>query len=118
MCAQDTELQTLLDLDGLQMGIRGGYWVKFKVWLVEPNIHIPHGIRYSLTLHDKYGTRLIGFDNAHAPKVKRRKFSAKRAEWDHQHHRDAVSDYDFDSPSQLIEAFWNLVNKVLDEEGV
>ncbi len=29
---------------------------------------MPHGIRYALTLHDRYGTRLLGFDNAHAVK--------------------------------------------------
>jgi hypothetical protein len=31
---------------------------------VEPDEHVPHGIRYALTLHDRYGTRLLGYDNA------------------------------------------------------
>jgi len=27
-----------------------GYWVKFESWRIEPNIRVPHGIRYSVTL--------------------------------------------------------------------
>lgn len=115
---KDTELQTLLDLDDLQMGIGNGYWVKFAAWLVSPNEHIPHGVRYNFTLHDKYGTRLVGFDNAHAPKVRRLKFAGKRLEWDHRHYRSVVSDYHFDSAGQLVEDFWTSVNQILSEEGV
>lgn len=113
-----TELKTLLDLDDLQMGIGNGYWVKFEVRLVPPNEHIPHGIRYSFTLHHPHGTRLVGFDNAHAPKRRSRRFAGKRRQWDHKHHRCMVSDYDFDSPGKLVEDFWRLVNQVLNEEGV
>ena len=32
---------------------------------VVQTVHRPHGIRYSFTLHDTDGTRLLGFDNAH-----------------------------------------------------
>jgi hypothetical protein len=114
----DTELQTLLDLHDLQMAIGEGYWVKFEAWLAPPNEHIPYGIRYSFTLHNKYGTRLLGFDNAHAPKVKRRKFAGKRLDWDHKHYRGVVSDYYFDSAGQLVEDFWTSVNQILCEEGI
>lgn len=111
-------LETLLELDGIEQRIINGYWVKFSVKLVEPDIHRPHGIRYSLTLHNPYGTRLVGFDNAHLADIKRKKFSAKRVEWDHKHNRSVVFDYDFDTAGQLLEDFWNLVDRILKEEGV
>ncbi len=31
-----------------------GYWVKFEVKQVASNENIPHGIKYSLMLHDKH----------------------------------------------------------------
>lgn len=111
-------LRALLELDGIEYGISGGYWVKFSVIEVELNKHRPLGIKYSLTMHNKHGTRLVGFDNAHLGDVKRKKFSAKRVEWDHKHNRNVVSDYDFINVSQLIEDFWNLVDQILNEEGV
>lgn len=112
------ELQALLELDGLSYGIGGGYWVKFSVKAVSPNRHIPHGIKYSLTLHHKSGTRLVGFDNAHAPTVKRPRFSGRREEWDHNHNRSVISDYVFESPGQLLEDFWEAVDRLLAEEGM
>jgi hypothetical protein len=46
---------------------------------------MPHGIRYSLTLHDRNNTRVIGYDNAHAVKPSRKKFGAVKTTWDHAH---------------------------------
>ena len=111
-------LRALLELDGIEYGISGGYWVKFSVIEVEFNKHRPHGIKYSLTMHNKHSTRLVGFDNAHLGDVKRKKFSAKRVEWDHKHNRNVISDYDFINIGRLIEDFWNLVDQILNEEGV
>ena len=111
-------LRALLELDGIEYGISGGYWVKFSVIEVEFNKHRPLGIKYSLTMHNKHGTRLVGFDNAHLGDVKRKKFSAKRVEWDHKHNRNVISDYDFINIGRLIEDFWNLVDQILNEEGV
>ncbi len=111
-------LRALLELDGVEYSISGGYWVKFSVVEIEFNRHRPHGIKYSLTMHNKYGTRLVGYDNSHLADVKRKKFSVKRVEWDHKHNRNKVSDYDFINAGQLIEDFWNLVDQVLNEEGV
>ncbi|CDG53571.1 hypothetical protein KV699_19895 [Vreelandella titanicae] len=114
----DQGLDTLLALDGTQYGIQGDFWVKFEVRRVEATPNIPHGIKYSLTLHHKSGTRLLGFDNAHAPKIKRRKFAGRREEWDHRHYRSVVSDYFFDSAAHLIEDFWKHVDEILREEGI
>ncbi len=111
----DDELQRLLDLDGERFQMGGGYWTKFDVKRVEPSAEIPHGIRYSLTLHDRHGRRLLGFDNAHAVK-KARKYAAKKIEWDHRHDEERVTPYPFDCPGKLLEDFWGGVNKILEEE--
>lgn len=109
-CKEDYELQTLLDLDGCVYYYTEGHWVKFEVRRVKPTKHIPHGIRYSLTLHDKYNTRIVGYDNAHDCLPKSKKYRAKKTTWDHIHKTNKVYPYEFDSASQLIEDFWNTVN--------
>lgn len=59
-------LDFLLDLDGEVIVQDDGYWVKIEARKRSPSPQVPHGIDYSLTLHDKYGRRVLGFDNAHA----------------------------------------------------
>jgi hypothetical protein len=110
----DPGLQTLLDLDGERFQMGDGYWTKFEVKLVQPSNEIPHGIRYSLTLHDRHGKRLLGFDNAHAVK-KAKRYEARKIEWDHRHDADNVTAYNFESPGALIEAFWDAVGAILGE---
>lgn len=82
-----------------------GYWVKFEVYHVEPTINIPHGIRYSLTLHDKRNNRVIGYDNAHSFKSSQ-KYGAKKETYDHIHKQMNMVPYEFESASQLLEDFW------------
>ena len=60
MNGRDIGLETLLDLDGSILEQEGGYWIKIEVRRVPASEHAYHGIRYSLTLHDKYGTRVLG----------------------------------------------------------
>jgi len=64
---KDRGLDTLLELDGeiLVVDSSEKHWVKFIVKQVDPSPERPHGLSYSLTLHDETGTRLVGFDNAH-----------------------------------------------------
>jgi hypothetical protein len=55
------DIDTLLDLDGIVIEQLGGYWAKFEVKkLIDSTEERPHGIRYSLTLHDRYGSRILG----------------------------------------------------------
>ena len=104
-------LDTLIDLDGEIFMMEDGYWVKFEARRVSPSSFAPHGIRYSLTLHDKNNVRVIGFDNAHAIKVKgRKRFSGRKITWDHEHHMDKVKPYEFESAGQLLDDFWKAVN--------
>jgi len=58
-------LDTLLDLDGSILGQEGDYWIRIEARRVPPSDPAQHGISYSPTLHDKYGTRVLGYDNAH-----------------------------------------------------
>lgn len=80
----DVGLQNLLLLHGEVYDQGDGYWIKVEAWKVEPDEHVPHGIRYALTLNDHYGTRLMGYDNAHAVKPpKRQRFAGRRLSYDH-----------------------------------
>ena len=65
---QNLGLETLLELEGEIFPMDNGYWTKFEVKIVTPNEHIPHGIKYSLTLHNPYNKRILGYDNAHGIK--------------------------------------------------
>ena len=113
---EKNELKTLLDLDGLVFWPNPNYWVKFNVKAVTPTDQIPHGIRYSLTLHDRNNTRLLGFDNAHLIKTKKRgKFACRIVEWDHVHKLDNVSPYGFQSPVQLLSDFWKAVDEIIGQ---
>lgn len=58
METQDDTLKTLLDLNDEIFKFDNGFWTKFEVHLVDPFEAIPHGVRYSLTLHDRYNRRV------------------------------------------------------------
>lgn len=118
---RDTGLDYLLGLDGeVQVQNDEGYWVKFSATRVEPTPERPHGIRYSLTLHDPDGNRLMGFDNAHGgvkPAGSKLKHAGKRFAFDHRHRHAADEGvlYEFDSAYKLVEDFYIEVDRVLKE---
>lgn len=68
MVYEDKTLENLLELDGIKFVVDEsvGLWVKFEVKRVKPTKGRPFGIRYSLTLHNRFNQRILGFDNAHA----------------------------------------------------
>ena len=72
------DLENLLNLDSEIFPMDSGYWVKFEVKVVTKSKTIPHGIKYSLTLHDKSNQRVIGYDNAHSFKSKKNMEQKKR----------------------------------------
>lgn len=109
-------LDTLLDLDGEIFPMDDGFWVKFNVKTIRPVQNTPHGIRYSMTLHDRYNTRVIGFDNAHSVKTNRKKgFSGRIVTWDHKHSLDKLEPYNFKSAGQLLEDFWIAVDQYIQK---
>ena len=116
----DVSLETLLGLDGSVLEQENGFWIKVEVRAVEASEHIPHGIRYCLTLHDRYGTRVLGYDNAHAVKLpKKFKFAGRRLSYDHRHRTssDKGVPYLFESPQRLLEDFFAEVDRVIREAG-
>jgi len=112
-------LDTLLDLDGYTMEVGGGFWISMRAIEVPRDGGCPHGIRYALNLHSPGGERLMGYDNAHAPKVGSGPAakSARPLAFDHIHRGEKVVPYKFQSPGDLLEDFWDDVDAVLNREG-
>jgi len=107
------DLENLLNLHGEIFPMDNGYWVKFEAYRVEISEAVPHGIKYSLTLHDKYNRRVIGYDNAHSFKSTK-KYRAKKLSYDHIHKQMDIVAYEFISPSQLLEDFWESVETYME----
>jgi len=109
----DLGLETLLDLNGIIYRLSKGYWVKFEAYSVSQTAHIPHGVSYSITLHDRNNTRVLGFDNAHGSNPRgRKKFGGRKISWDHKHRYEVVLPYEYDSAAQLLEDFWVEVDRI------
>lgn len=109
------ELQALLDLDGAEIELMDGqFFAKFEVHTVELSPEVPHGIKYSLTLHDRTGRRVLGFDNAHPIKVKKGRFVERPTEADHWHYGpdEVARKYRFQGAGKLLEDFWAEVEKL------
>jgi hypothetical protein len=119
--AHNKDINTLLDLDGVVIEQAGGYWTKFEVRKIPQAIEeIPHGIRYSLTLHDRHGERIMGFDNAHAVKTRKMGKHQGRKTYDHRHRhsKDEGVPYEFVNAHQLLKDFWSEVDKTLNTLGL
>jgi len=78
MARRDDALERLLDLDGFPAEIGGGFWIRIVAQRVPSDGDRPHGVGYSLTLHDPSGRRVFGIDNAH-PVPSRRGPSGRRS---------------------------------------
>lgn len=109
----DNTIENLLELHGIRFVIDDslGLWVKFEVQQVEKSISRPHGIKYSLTLHNRLNDRIIGFDNSHTIECGNK----KRDEYDHWHHDSAnqVRVYHYKSAAKLLEDFWHAVDQMI-----
>ena len=79
---------------------------------------IPHGVRYALTLHDTYGARVMGFDNAHAPDASQQgRYAGRIVTYDHQHRHatDKGVPYVFQDAYELMKDFFAAVDQVIRE---
>lgn len=103
----DRSLQTLLDMVGVFVS-EEGWWVKTEAKRTPVSPERPFGVRYSLTLHDKSGARVLGYDNAHGISAHR------RVEWDHKHVRDRVQPYDYENAAKLLRDFYADVDRWLE----
>lgn len=114
----DKGISTLLDLGGSIIEQECDCWVRIDARRVDASENIPHGIKYSLTLHDKSGTRILRYDNAHAaPKPKQYKYCGVKFTYDHKHRnsRDKGVRYEFQNAYQLLSDFFADVDKMIKE---
>jgi hypothetical protein len=114
----DNGIETLLDLNGSIVQQERGYWVEIHAWRVASTVLIPHGVRYSLTLHEQSGARVMGYDNAHAVKPYARfKYAGQVLPYDHKHRHiaDKGVPYEFKDAYQLLRDFFADVDRVLKE---
>lgn len=116
---QDDLLRNLLDLDGVRYVVqeRLGLWVKFDAREIEASQERPHGVRYSLTLHDRCNKRIMGFDNAHIIPYRGKKAAVTKKAYDHWHRgpNDEGRPYHYVNAGKLIEDFWKEVEKILNK---
>ena len=117
---RDASLDTLLMLDGDSFATdkAGKLWVKFDVQSVQVSAHRPHGIKYSLTLHDESGERVLGFDNAHPVKEGSGPGAQTRVEYDHKHKGQRVRFYAYTDAAALLNDFWQEVELILQERSL
>jgi outer membrane receptor for Fe3+-dicitrate len=107
-------LSTLLDLHQELIDQEDGFWIKIEAWEVDVSLASPYGIRYSLTLHNPKGLRILGYDNAHAVKSSSG-YNGRKLPYDHKHRNaeDAGIRYEFKDAHQLLSDFFEDVDKAL-----
>jgi hypothetical protein len=113
----DHTLDTLLLLDGETFVVEGAFWVKFIVKRVRASTEKPHGLGYSLTLHDGDNQRLLGFDNAHPITEGTGPGARTRIEYDHKHKGERVRFYVYADAATLLDDFWTEVDRIVKERG-
>jgi len=101
---EEASLETLLDLDGEIFPMDNGYWTKFEARRVHSTEKIPHGIRYSISLHDRNNTRILGFDNAHGYKPEKKKYGASKISGHQQSWGDGDGPWKGPGPPLLVTA--------------
>jgi hypothetical protein len=113
-------LEFLLAFDGRIHYYPEGYFLKFEIRRIPPSSERPHGLRYSFTLHDLEGQRLIGFDNAHPVAAVGSRFKKQPTTADHWHRtvNDPGQPYTFKDAEKLVDDFFGEVERALTERGV
>lgn len=111
MSDPDYELEFLLSLDGQEFRFASGYRIKIEVRKVEVTNSRPHGIKYSLTLHDQNGRRIYGMDNAHG--------TGRRREFDHRHVYGTrkIVGYRYRTAGELLNVFYREAERILRDRG-
>jgi hypothetical protein len=104
--ATDRGLENLLDLNGEVIAFDNGTWAKFVAVRVDPDEARPHGISYSLTLHDRHGARIFGIDNAHPVRTTAGPAGKSKLASDHLHRGTTTRPYKFVDAGMLLEDFW------------
>ena len=109
----DDSLLRLLSDDRRRYWLENGWSIRFRIAQAAVSAHRPHGVRYSLTLHDEANRRLLGFDNAHGlPRLQA---------YDHRHRfrrTGQLLPYEWHGADQLIGDFFGAVERACAMEGV
>ena len=105
----DYALENLINLDGYIAEIGEGYWIKIEAKKVAQSKEKPYGIKYSLTLHDTNGERVLGYDNAHAIP-----FNPSFKGHDHMHKGGKIIKYNYNDAAKLLEDFWKDVERITE----
>jgi len=113
-------LEFLLGVDGRIHWLEQGYYLKFSIQRLTPTRERPHGLRYSFTLHDPAGGRLLGFDNAHTVPAKGSRFKRRPAAADHwrRTETDPGRPYAFRDADTLLQDFFREVRRILADRGI
>ena len=112
MTDTDHELAFLLSLDGHVFQMASGYVVKIEARTIAATKNRPHGLKYSLTLHDPANRRIYGMDNAHGIR--------RQTEYDHRHvyGRRKIVRYAYRGVADLLSDFYREVERILQERGI
>ncbi len=78
----------------------------------------PHGLSYSLTLHNEKHERILGFDNAHPVPANRGPSGKQHKFHDHRHKYEKTRIYKFEETSKIISDFYAAVDQIMKERGV
>lgn len=113
----DETLDCLLGLHGERFVVEEllGLWTKIEAHVSEQTKERPHGLRYSLTLHDRFNNRIMGFDNAHAIEFGRKTYVAPKRSYDHWHENslDEGQPYYYINAATLLKDFWKKVEDII-----
>ena len=108
----DEAMLRLLDYHGRRYWLVNGWSIRIQVAPIEHSAARPHGIKYSFTLHDVDGSRLLGFDHAHG--------ISRQEAYDHRHRirkpRELLP-YEFQGTDELIGDFFAAVERACEQEG-
>lgn len=116
----DPTIEWFLELDGTIHFVdeRCKYRVKIEAKRTDATPERPHGLSYSLTLHDADNQRILGFDNAHPVRARKGPGGKRHRFHDHRHRYDRTRVYHFVDTATLITDFYEAVDRILDEPGV
>lgn len=107
--SKDRTIDYLLELHGIRYVIDDslGFWVKFEAQQVDPTSDRPHGIKYSLSLHDSTNKTIMKFDNSHAIEHGHKHYVSPERVFDHWHrdHSDKGRPYHYENAAKLLKDF-------------
>jgi len=104
MALDPKDRDILFDLRTKRQDVAAGWWFKVEA---RDAAAAPGGLRYSLTLHDPNGLRVLGYDNDHGHH--------------HCHPPGRVEErlpYDFTACADLVAAFFTDLDRYLSRIGV